>query len=379
MKTLLRSLLRSFLCIASFWLLGFSPFSASAQNPEPTLQTVIKVDLSTRLFEKNLPFDEAFNIKGAFPEGVGCVLLTMRPLNYTNLKYKIISIWPERMPNKVKPTEFRFTIPPLTNDVKYEFRFQMYAGKTITTPKQPTKIDIVEKQMRTPQVLKRFEGTLMEPATTSTDVKITCGLDMKEEMRKDPNIKEVEDITVTTNPRSTFTQHFTTDFGVLRSFKAQYWGVYSGVHFYFAPINKNADLLPFDGTFELRLKKRVSMFVGIAFEEIGSKTEVDIENLTSIGTPVVGIGVRGIFRWGIYRALFGKSHTDGAAERARRRRAIRKKVLQPFRLNVGVLFFRQQDAHPLVMAKRTKADFFISLTANINLITVAGPLVALFK
>ena len=155
-----------------------------------------------------------------------------------------------------------------------------------------------------------------------------------------------EAITIRGRAQASLAQHFDADIGILRSENAGNWGLVTSSHFHLVPLNKNEDPT-FSSSTGANLAKRLSVFAGVSFQEIHS--EVEVSKFFTFGSPVAGIGVRGPLG------------------------------LDFMRLNGGVIWFKQDDANPLVTRQRVKRDVFVSATADLELKQVLGPLVALLN
>jgi hypothetical protein len=145
--------------------------------------------------------------------------------------------------------------------------------------------------------------------------------------------------------RAGLQHHFDADIGVMYASRADYWGVVTNAHIHAVPVNRNrssVSLTPLQ-----QFAQRASIFVGLAVQPISSGAEV--KDLYPVGSPVVGVG---------YRGLFG---------------------VDQLRLNGGVMFFKQEDANPLVTRDHTKRDAFVSATVDFSVQSIFGPLLALIK
>jgi hypothetical protein len=144
------------------------------------------------------------------------------------------------------------------------------------------------------------------------------------------------------------TRHFDSDFGIIvgTSPTIGYVGGGSTVHFYFVPINKAAPYGTASGSFRQEVLKRLSVFAGVSLFKI--EENVPVDNKYDVGNPIWGLGVRPYLRG------------------ARR--------LDFFRANVGIMHFVQKNANPLITDKRGKHTPFVSVTADLDLQAVLGPL-----
>lgn len=221
--------------------------------------------------------------------------------------------------------QFSFEIGPLQRNTTYTFCFGIFG----TTPPA--------RQANRPR------------AVTLRDQRQKC----KELFPSDDQPSDIRVISGVV-ARSSWRQHFDTDLGVMGTPTAGYLGVVTGVHFHLAPVRKDVDL--FDPTVPpmQRLGRRFSVYAGISPVEIWHAADQPIQK-TRLGIPVVGLGFRGPLYWQESGGTWGQ-------------------VGPLMRLNTGVMFFDQDAANPLVTEPRAKRDFFVSLTADLEISSVLGPL-----
>ncbi|HEV2147453.1 MAG TPA: hypothetical protein VGR37_08620 [Longimicrobiaceae bacterium] len=276
-------------CAIGLSLLSHSALAGQTATavPRRPAQTV-KVDLAAQQFETGLPFRERFWIRGTLANPADSIVLTYGVADRDENNRLFIRGRPTRksIPKShvVKSKDFAFAIEPLQPNVEYLFRFRFYEGAAFDTV----------------QIIGR--------------------------------------------PKASLAQHFDADVGVLRSENAGNWGLVTSSHFHFIPINKNEDDSFTSGP-GARLARQISMFGGIAFQEIYS--EVEVSKFFTFGSPVAGVGIRGPLG------------------------------LDFMRVNGGVIWFKQKDANPLISRQRVKRDVFVSATADLEMKQVLGPLVAL--
>ncbi len=269
----------------------------------PQNHPTVAVDLASGTFSQKLPFDESFFIRIPLPERTDSI-------------------------------QFSYGEALLNDDGDYDFVVANNSpGSIVPNPFFPAKEVSVEIEPLKPkrQYLFRFiayrttiDSTLAPPVRT-----VTSGT-----------------MDVIGRTETSISNRLQTDFGVARSREAGYWGVVSNAHFYFVPVNKNADACVRQ-TPLMYLAKRISIFGGLSVLKIASEAEV--EHLFGIGTPVVGIGARDL------------------------------PYLGPIRLNAGVIWFEQDDANPLVTERVRKHDLFLSVTSDIELKGLLGPLFSIIK
>lgn len=295
--------------------------------------TTVKVNLATQAFEAPLPYGEAIILRGAVPETVDSVVL-----NYGEAGNGAGVLTPppwRRVRGLVTQTDFIIPIRSLRPDVLYDFEFVLY-GKTT----ESSSVTLIQLDSAFIDSRDRLHGiAVMRDSTVRTRTPV------------------YERITLTASARSQATQRFDADIGIGRGGESGYVGLVSHAHFFpFAPINKKTDLAALNGV-AANLRQRVSIFAGLSLEELDA--DIDVEPLFGVGTPVAGVGIRGFLYW------------PGVPPRL-------QPVLQPLRLNVGVIWFEQESPNPLVSDKDLMHDVFFSVTADIELKNVLGPLLALF-
>jgi hypothetical protein len=149
-----------------------------------------------------------------------------------------------------------------------------------------------------------------------------------------------------------FRDHFDTDFGAIYGTRSEYVGLGIMLHVYAEPIRPFERLSDVESRWR-RWKKRVNLAAGISLAELSDEKPVD--HMFSFGTPVAAIGARKL------------PAPPGAAA------LIRTLIEQP-RWAVGVIWFTQDDANPLITRKKTKADPFVSMTFDLDLKSILGPL-----
>lgn len=326
----------------------------------------VKVNLSTQQFETALPFDEDFLLTGAVPDKVDRI--TLRYGGDETLT------WPDGVIEEGK--EFHFHMEALDPDREYEFVFGLHRADTKLPAPKKYKVLVEGNVDQLPvtgsltlEEVQEYQASADGQSPQEDDLYARTGTPLSMRSLNEAGDKNAQaarsgddlEIKVLGKAKSKFEDHFATDIGILRSNKLRLWGLNLNVHWYpFAPINKTQDLRDLGWDPVKNFSKRVSVFGGVVLQEIDSQTAVSVDNVGSLGKLVGGIGVRGFLYW-----PFSKKY---------------RKALEPFRLNVGVLFFEQTDANPLVSRKRSKRDVFIAVTANYKLKDVLGPLFgALFK
>lgn len=125
--------------------------------------------------------------------------------------------------------------------------------------------------------------------------------------------------------------YFSIDLGIGHAYHPKITFLYTGVNFYFAPINKRASLKIYKGWDQLL--KRFSLLVGLT----SSKLELEggaNKDLLSSGNIVFGGGLR---------------------------------IVKSLKANAGLLFFKQVDQNPLNEDTKVKAAFFYSVSFDIGI------------
>lgn len=315
-------------------------------------QTVVKVNLSTRSFESPLPFGEPFLIRGAVPASVDSVVVrfgeddgrggiwrnSAATTGFERFPLEAPLRWIRGARAAVQEAEFSVPAPNLRPDVRYVFEFNLH-GSTKTSSSL---------------TLVTFDSITIDSAGFLRGRGVLMDTVPPERKKSTPFIDRD---TVIASTRSLPVQRFDADLGIAAAHASGYVGLVSNAHLYpFAPVNKATDLRTVRG-FWPNFRQRVSIFAGLALQELNSDAEV--HPLYDVGTPVVGAGLRGFLYW------------SPISQRLR-------PILQPLRLNAGVIFFEQEDPNPLVTERHGRHDLFASVTADIELKSVLGPLLALF-
>jgi hypothetical protein len=143
---------------------------------------------------------------------------------------------------------------------------------------------------------------------------------------------------LTGRTEAALTAHLLTDLGVLVTSRGHVGGLTS-LGIYPVPINRKEKLSWKDPS---DFAKRIGFFVGLTPFELHSPVEV--EALYKAGSPVLGSSLR---------------------------------ITRSTRVGIGVLFFEQTDANPLVDRKVGKRDIFFSLTWDLRYRDVLGPIGAI--
>lgn len=341
--------------------------------PLEKLETV-QVDLSTQDFSTALPFHQGFVIKGKLPKDikVDCIELQIWPRSIVQ-EYNVSIDEIDEFLSKYRKLVACSRQATLSNKCKLLQGFFKDAGHFVFERWQRPKelytgteefVLPVYKPLRTSDIY--FFAFTLQYTTSPKEQSLYTVVyeDSTDRIKKvvpekkrvpgssDPETK-TKPFIVAERARAPFTSHFNTDFGVMHAPGANYWGITSALHFYpFSPINKKSDLMQFSGL--QRWGQRISVFAGLSFQEIAS--ERNVENVLSIGTPIIGIGIRGF-------PYIRRSDN-----------AYYRRIAQPIRINFGLVWFNQDIANPLVNEKKLVADFFFSTTVDTDLLGILGPI-----
>ena len=159
---------------------------------------------------------------------------------------------------------------------------------------------------------------------------------------------------------SAFADHFKLDFGLGYAFHSRAIVGSVSLHFYMTPINESTDLSSSMPPWQ-QFKRRTSLFVSLVPLTIHSWSKQEIKQIANLGNLGFGIGYRAPF--------YGPNCISSNAGR---------RFLQPIRLNVGMMYFAQADANPVVPKDRTKWSPYASITFDFNIAAVFGPVAKLF-
>lgn len=132
------------------------------------------------------------------------------------------------------------------------------------------------------------------------------------------------------------------DFGIGYAFRIDSFFLYGGVNFYISPVNTDAPVPLLDFTGSNRLRKRISLHLGLTTKGIEDE---DRKHLFSGTSLLVGLGFR---------------------------------VTRSIMINGGVILFRQVDENPLNDTLHKKRTAFCSLSFDINIKKLIGKFADLF-
>lgn len=159
-------------------------------------------------------------------------------------------------------------------------------------------------------------------------------------------------------PRS---KNFASDIGVSVPINdLRFWGLTTGVRFYPRPRADGVDLLdPAYGGFWKQLSYRTGLFASLT---ILNWSPEDVKGL-ELGVVAAGISIDGILYW----RFLGMN-----------KKPFCRRFIQPINLNAGMLFFEQEDSNPLVDELIRKNKLFLSVSVDIGLRKLLGPIGGLF-
>ena len=312
--------------------IGLITFPCFAQGSEedPTGQVpVIQLDLNTRLFSTHLPFDQKFQIRGKVDANIKKVKLVIHKYESTGLRRcRVIKKDSNNKKRKVLKKDSLIKQPPV------EYSSDDWKQDTSGLfPQDQFIVDITGKLC--PEMRYKFSFEFYKTAESEN---------------------AYQTIDIFRQPRVNLTDHFHLGIDILSNLKAPYWSAGTTLHMYFTPINRGEDLGEVKDW--QNLSKRVSLLVGLSVVELSDQAEVNIKSGTSLGSPLFGLGIRGLFYWG--------------GEEWQRR------WFQPIRLNFGWIYVKQDHAHPLIEEDRSKLLPFVSLSADVQLKNIIGPLAGFF-
>jgi hypothetical protein len=318
-----------------------APARAFAQDDKkpPPNPDVVTVDLKARTFSGTLPFDQAFEVRGAVDTATDAIVLRYGVRSMANEDANVFvatpkcAVWVRQAPLQgaaVRAPESHFVLDlpsrMLRANNDYLFEFSLYELKQPGSLGQPADDD-----------------ACMGPVDIAAPSAATT-------------IQLTEVVSIRGDTDMEFTQWFDTDIGFMYAHGAGYKGVASGVHFFLRPVNKKLDLAEL-GALE-SIPYRLTPYLGLAVDKLGGGR--DVEPAWTVGSPMLGLGFRGPLYWSEDTPL-----------------ARMNWILRPIRLNTGIVWFRQDDPNPLVDDKILKHDWFWSITADVDLTTILGPFVAL--
>ena len=308
--------------------------AASAGGVARRTRITITANLQASQFDQPLPFDEVFIVKVAFPPAgqADTLKLIYGPQEWTRDRRMVIlapsgtlSYARERLRGG---TDAFFAVGPLLPRETYLFEFQFVKNAV------PPKDSVVFREVLTSQDIVTASGAIARRGPIVRFDRL---------FRVDSVPASVTTFPILTDARAAFYQHFDQDIGVLVTDRAGYVGAVTSIHLYPAPINKNARL---EDMGELdRWLRRVSLFGGLAVAQFSSSASVDA--YFAAGSPTAGVAVRPF--------LF----------------------FMPLRLGTGLVWFKQDDANPLVSTPRTKVDRFAMVSVDFDVRSIFGPLLTL--
>lgn len=306
-------------------------------------QRLITIDLSKRALPDTLPFGEPFTLTGAVASQTDAVAVrygdrTRAAPNDSIVRTLGCHVWVRDVPmDSSRSSQSNFSV-----DLPFSLR--------------PNRIYLFEiKEYESPGragiALPPFD-----PAHPQSDCKRLNDLHTSHPTA----VLLTDSFTIRGQTPTDYKSRFDNDIGVIRSGRFQYVGAVSDIHYYLVPINKNEDLADPNLSSSEQLLRRISLMGGLSVARLSSKA--DVSNVFGIGTPALGFGFRGPLYW---------PHFQIGGERLRG-------FFQPMRLTGGFVWVKQKDANPLVTDMHTKRDWFIGLTADVDLKSVLGPFSGFF-
>lgn len=324
----------------------------AAAAPTVVAQTlpIVRVNLGSRAFETVPPFDQSFAIAIKLPSDViNITLVEYGPATDfalkgggTGTRLARRAGGADRQPVSpvVRGDDAVFRIGPIPPNQRYLFRFSVVSKSGNPTPATTSTTQTVTVT-QIPATGTTPAGTTTTTVTTVANTPAVPGKDGSSAM-----------VNVIGTAAANLTNHFDTDFGIVWSPRPgpAYVGAGSNVHFYFVPINKSESLENRRPTLRDQVLKRLSVFAGLAFVKLHASESV--ENRSEFGNFVTGVGLRPRFSGPLRRLDF-------------------------FRLNGGVMYFHQTNSNPLITELSDAHAPFVSVTGDLDLRTVLGPLAAL--
>jgi hypothetical protein len=130
---------------------------------------------------------------------------------------------------------------------------------------------------------------------------------------------------------------------------------FSTAHIYFVPINNDADLGKLKGF--RKFWQRSSFYFGLSPLTIYTDTKQPVNNLSGAGNFVYGYGLRSPF--------YGWKRNGGSRART---------FLQPMRLVIGSMVFKQTSENPLITTQQVKQSFYVGISYDLNIAGLFTPI-----
>jgi hypothetical protein len=309
----------------------------SASHLSAQQRSIIRANLAARTLESVPPFDQHFALAVKWPANTQRII--MKYCRGDSPCQSTLAELQQPAENGVRGDDAVFLIPPLRPNQKYTFEFTLIPLKAqarvqTTVTSQTNHVERTARSGHAPETTHlrtvKTDSILPGPQDDSTPVMVSLVAEAHADLRR----------------------HFDTDFGVIWSPRPgpAYMGAGSNVHFYLTPINKDETRLDRRRNLRDQVLKRVSLFAGLSFVTL--RTSESVENRYELGNPVWGVGIRPRF--------------GGNAKR-----------LDFFRVNAGMVYFKQRHANPLVEELANAQAPFVSVTGDIDLRSVLTPLAGL--
>ena len=136
---------RAFVFFCALWL-GYLPASAQTTTP-----TTVTVNFNAKRFDKALPFDEVFYLKGSIPDGVNRVTVT-----WARKKESFTKTWTREDKKHVSAKEFVVRVGPLKPNKEYTFSFALH------TPTSPSSTSLKEYRLSLATPVNTINGAIKE-------------------------------------------------------------------------------------------------------------------------------------------------------------------------------------------------------------------------
>ncbi|MCG8603582.1 hypothetical protein MJD09_01095 [bacterium] len=300
---------------------------------------VVEVDLGGRVFKSTLPFDIEFHVKGPAPKTVERIEVKI-PKEGKTLK----SEWKRRGEEK----NFILRIPQLEHNHNYVFRFKLI-HKRPPQPRKKVEATLVEirneSNPNTKAIFRPKKIGKTDPDKGKTYFVETPFPDANSPV---PSAKIDGPIQVSGRTRATLANYLNFEVGAGYAPGPDYSFLFTSIHFLPVPFNSDTKIKELEGEGH-QLIHSVSFFVGLAVKKLHSGKE--IENLSSFGNPVVGIGIRNVpFNWSL---------------------------LDPIRFNLGVIWLKDRSQTPF--KSTLKRTHFFSLSLDFDLQDTLGSLATIFQ
>ena len=319
-------------------IIGLAAFRAYSQQPDKPLPiaSVVELDLVRGVVVDNapIPYDLPLRFTGSLPDDADSAL-GMASLNELYMFYKL---------GGCKSSDKDRQAGKLSSQYTY---VDMWSRKAKTMFGTPSTIEFLFAGFD-PDYSLIHQEFLVHDQQYCLAIRRT----------KDKDVPEYDQQFISIRTPSTFADHFKLDFGLGYAFKPQAIVGSVSLHAYLNPINESTDLGSLLSPWQ-QFKRRASLFVCLVPLTIHSWSKQDVKQAANIGNVGFGIG---------YRAPLYGPHWNSHCRR----------FLQPMRLNVGLMYFAQADANPVIPQDRYKWSPFASITFDFSIAAIFGPVAKLF-